>query len=614
MRDMKLNLQPKRTMAGMGAVLALAVPLGTFAGQAVQQGQQPTVQAAGRAVVADQTDGLIIKYRSTAGAAGVDAGTMMRPAGAAAARRGMNLQYARSTAVGAQVLQLDRSISMDEAYELAREIEAGDFNVEYAEPDRIVRPLFTPNDPVFPQQWHYFEAAGGINAPLAWDRARGAGVVVAVIDTGARPHADLAANLVPGFDFISSAARAGDGNGRDNDASDEGDFSVAGQCGAGSRASNSSWHGTHVAGTVAAVTNNASGVAGVAFNAKVQPLRVLGKCGGATSDIIDAIVWASGGIVAGAPANPTPARVINMSLGGGGACSRAEQAAINSARSRGTVVVVAAGNEAQNVANSSPANCNGVIAVAAVGRTGARASYSNFGAGVDIAAPGGDGRDGVISTVNAGRTTPAGDALAAFQGTSMAAPHVAGVAALMLSVNNALTPDQIEAAIKASARPVPAGVSCNQCGAGVVDARAAVDAAAGNAPPPPPPPAPAPVNVAEVEPNNLRANAQAINGNNVVVSGRLAANDVDLFRVTVAPGRTLTARLTPAATANFDAAIFNAAGNLIVRSSNGTGAADQVRVVNRGAAAATVFVRANFVSVTAGSANQQAYQLVLTQQ
>src|SRR5690606_35071991 len=161
--------------------------------------------------------------------------------------------------------------------------------------------------------------------------------------------------LVAGYDFISDASIAGDGNGRDSNPQDEGDWE---------NPYPSSWHGTHVAGTIAAVTNNAKGVAGVAFGARVQPVRVLGHGRGCTSDITDAIVWASGGTVSGVPANATPAEVINMSLGGGGYCSSTYQNAINSAVSRGTVVVVAAGNSNANVANFTPASCSNVIAVA----------------------------------------------------------------------------------------------------------------------------------------------------------------------------------------------------------------------------------------------------------
>ena len=155
--------------------------------------------------------------------------------------------------------------------------------------------------------------------PGAWDVATGTGVTVAVIDTGITAHPDLDANVLPGYDFVSDATAARDGNGRDANAQDQGDWYAAGECGQPT-AGNTSWHGTHVAGTVAAVTGNATGVAGVAPNAKVVPVRVLAKCGGSLSDIADAIVWASGGTVAGIPANANPAKVINMSLGGSGAC------------------------------------------------------------------------------------------------------------------------------------------------------------------------------------------------------------------------------------------------------------------------------------------------------
>ena len=245
--------------------------------------------------------------------------------------------------------------------------------------------------------------------------------------------------------LIAALPLAADGNGRDADPSDPGDATVAGQCGAGSGASNSSWHGTHVAGSIAAKTNN--GV-GVAFNAKIVPVRVLGKCGGYPSDIADAIIWASGGAVSGVPANANPARVINMSLGGGGACANTSQNAINSARSRGTVVVVAAGNSNADASGANPANCPGVVAVAATNRSGGRAYYSNYGAVVDVAAPGGDARTaggGILSTLNAGTTTPGADSYAFYQGTSMAAPHVAGVAALMLSKTPGLTPTRSRA-------------------------------------------------------------------------------------------------------------------------------------------------------------------------
>lgn len=251
--------------------------------------------------------------------------------------------------------------------------------MEYVEEDRLMQRFLTPNDTRYSEQWHYYESTGGLNLPSAWDITTGSGVTVAVVDTGYRPHIDLGSNVVSGYDFISDTFIANDGGGRDSDAQDPGDWNTAGQCPPDPNAYPSSWHGTHVAGTIAARSNNSSGVAGVAFGARVLPLRVLGRCGGYTSDIADAIVWASGGSVSGVPTNTNVARVINLSLGGEGPCGATTQNAINSARTRGSVIVVAAGNENQNASNSSPADCSGVITVASVNRSGGRAYYSNYG-------------------------------------------------------------------------------------------------------------------------------------------------------------------------------------------------------------------------------------------
>ncbi len=358
--------------------------------------------------------------------------------------------------------------------------------VASVEPDLIMTAQSEPNDPRYKDQWDYYEPTGGMNLPGAWDRADGTGVTVAVIDTGITKHADLNANILPGYDFISDATAARDGNGRDADPTDQGDWYAAGECGE-TTPSNSSWHGTHVAGTIAALSNNGLGVAGIAPKAKILPVRVLGKCGGRTSDIVDAITWASGGKVARVPANPTPAKVINMSLGGSGRCAAAYQKAINSAVSRGTTVVVAAGNSNADVANFTPASCNNTISVAASDREGNRAFYSNFGTLIDFTAPGGEVRnetdapgtrtkpqDGILSTLNAGTTIAGAETYQTYMGTSMAAPHVAGLAALMLS-RAALSPAQVESAIKAHVRPLP-GTCSGGCGAGLVDAAATVGA------------------------------------------------------------------------------------------------------------------------------------------
>ncbi|ASK95703.1 S8 family serine peptidase [Xanthomonas campestris pv. merremiae] len=386
----------------------------------------------------------------------------------AKAGKSLGLNSVRRLAVGPELVQADRALDRAEAETLMRQL-AADPNVQSVEVDQMLYPTLPPNDSRLSEQWAFGTTNAGLNIRPAWDKATGANVVVAVIDTGIVSHPDLDANILPGYDFISDATAARDGNGRDNNPADEGDRNSTSGC----ATSNSSWHGTHVAGTVAAVTNNTTGVAGTAFNAKVVPVRVLGRCGGSLSDIADAIIWASGGTVSGVPANPNAAEVINMSLGGGGTCSSTMQSAINGAVSRGTTVVVAAGNSAANVSGSLPANCANVIAVAATTSAGAKASYSNYGSGIDVSAPG----SGILSTLNSGTTTPGNASYASYNGTSMAAPHVAGVVALVQSVApTTLTPAAVETLLKNTARALP-GACSGGCGAGIVDADAAVTAA-----------------------------------------------------------------------------------------------------------------------------------------
>ena len=397
-------------------------------------------------------------------------------------------QYVRAMALSNHhVMRANKKLTADEAQQYMQEVIASG-NVEYIEIDQMLKPFATPNDPRYDDQWHYYEQAGGLNLPTAWDTATGSGVTVAVLDTGYRPHIDLNANILPGYDMISDTFVANDGGARDSDARDPGDAITANECGYTHGAQSSSWHGTHVAGTVAAVTNNGEGVAGVAYDAKVVPVRVLGKCGGLTSDIADGIIWASGGSVSGVPANANPADVINMSLGGSGSCSSTTQNAINQARNNGTVIVIAAGNDNDNANNYNPGNCNGVVNVASVGRNGGRAYYSNYGTSIDVAAPGGaqsfaNDSEGVLSTHNSGSSSPSSDSYHYSQGTSMAAPHVAGVAALIKQAKPNATPDQIESILKSTTRSFAA--SCNNCGTGIVDAAAAVAAASGTTPPPP---------------------------------------------------------------------------------------------------------------------------------
>jgi serine protease len=546
------------------------------------------------------TDRIIVKYRTTPDTA-TAAATQMRGTDLPAARFGVAMSRVRTTALGSQVLKLDRRISQAEATRLAADIAASDPNVEYAEPDRMMHKLFTPNDTRYNEQWHYFEATAGINAPAAWDKATGSGVVVGIVDTGYRPHADLSGQILQGYDFISDTFVSNDGNGRDSDASDPGDAISAGECGGGepTQSEPSSWHGTHVAGTIAAKTNNGSGVAGVAFNAKVVPARVLGKCGGYTSDIADAIIWVSGGSVSGVPANANPAKVINISLGGDGACDTTTQNAINSARSRGTSVIVAAGNENRDASLDSPANCSGVVTVASVNRSGGRSYFSNFGSSVEVAAPGGDIRvssaNGILSTLNAGSNAPGADSYAFYQGTSMATPHVVGVVALMLSAKPTLTPDQVTSILQSTARAFPA--TCSQCGSGIVNASAAVDAALGGG-------GGGGTTINETEPNNSRTAPQAIAAANTTVNGTMASSsDNDYFSLTLPAGKTLTATLTPNPASDYDLYVYNSNGTLIGSSERGTGQVDSVAVTNTGSSAFTRYVRVVYYSGGTGATN-----------
>jgi serine protease len=385
----------------------------------------------------------------------------------------------------AHVVKLDQPVTLSEARVIAERLMRNDSSVEFAEPDLLMRPTATtPTDPGYlDNQWHYFAPAGtnlgGANLPDAWDVTKGsASIIVAVIDTGYRPHADLG-TVLPGYDFITDPLISNDGGGRDSDAQDPGDWVAVGYCGTGKPAENSSWHGTHVAGTIAALMNNGIGGTGVAPNVKILPVRVLGKCGGMMSDIADGMRWAAGLAVPGVPVNPNPAHVLNMSVGGSGACSATYKSAVDNVVNAGKVLVAATGNEATYVIQ--PANCVGAIAVKAHGIDGADAGYSNAGTETAISAPGGNTLvdTKVYSLFNTGTTVPVADSYKAIQGTSMATPHVVGVVALMLSVKPSLTPAQVKSYLQSSARPHPAGTWCTTagiglCGSGLLDAAGAL--------------------------------------------------------------------------------------------------------------------------------------------
>ena len=409
-------------------------------------------------------------------------------------RAGVALKRERSGALGTHVLRLPKAVSGAEAQEITRSM-ASAKEIAFAEPNLRMKASVVPNDVSFSKEWFLVEPektnqgtkiAGAINAVGAWDITQGSSnVVVAVVDTGVLPHTELSGRLLPGYDFVSNLIDANDGSGRDANASDPGDWIATSELATYNETAPrvSTFHGTHVAGIIAASGNNGTGTAGVAWNTKILPVRVLGKGGGTTSDIADGIVWAAGGSVPGVPANPNPAKVINLSLGGDGNCLSTTQSAINFARSKGATVIVAAGNENEPTSGKQPANCQGVITVGAVGWTGAKASYSNYGSPITIAAPGGDTDGSIFSLGDSGRQAPVGDNTYVYKaGTSMATPAVSGVVALMLSVNPNLTPDDIKSILTftASSFPTVSGMtSCSTqlCGAGIVNALGAVRAA-----------------------------------------------------------------------------------------------------------------------------------------
>lgn len=383
---------------------------------------------------------------------------------------------------GILVIDLPAGMSAD----AARALLAAHPDVLYAEPDIRVQPALVPNDPQYlTNQWFLWDTYG-INAQTAWDSERGeAAIVVALLDTGILTHADLdAGRILPGYDFISSTTYSNDGTGWDADPSDPGDWVVNNECGAGEPAEDSSWHGLHLTGVVAATTDNAAGVAGINHVSRILPVRVLGKCGGSFSDIIAAMQWAAGLPVGGVPANANPAKVINLSFGGQQACTTAVQDAINQVVAAGAIVVAAAGNNnGTDVANIIPAGCNNVITVAGTTRAGALGSYSNLGSRVLVSAPGGGGAHAIRSIYNGGLTMPAGDAYADLQGTSMSSAVASGVVSLLLSVQPALTLGDVMFILQQTAQPFPAGGCVSGlCGSGIVDAAAAVQLAGTTAP------------------------------------------------------------------------------------------------------------------------------------
>ncbi len=557
----------RRFLMGAAVVAAaVAAPLGE---------RTPLAQTAPAATTATATARVIVKFRSDSPLLRKQAlsasGRQTLQAAALGQRIGIALDAGRGLTDRSHVV-VGRGLS---SRQLAARI-AAERDVEYAVADERKHIVEVPNDPLYAAgpavgsnsggpavgQWYLKPpgAAGdagntapaAINAQQAWDITRGsASVVVAVLDTGVRfDHPDLpqlGGNMLPGYDMVSPDSpgvftTASDGNGRDGDASDPGDFVTTAEATTACPKSNSSWHGTQTLGLIGALTNNNLGMASVSHGGvKMMPVRVLGKCGGFDSDIQAGMLWAAGAYTTaeltalGLPPNPTPARVLNMSLGGVAACGSYADivAKVNAA---GAVVVVSAGNSTGH-AVSSPANCAGAIGVAALRNVGDKVGFSDIGAEITISAPGGNCVNSgtgqqclypILTTSNAGTTTPVTGPSGAIYtgvfdpslGTSFSAPLVSGTVALMLSVNTGLTPAQVKTALKASARPfattggtISVGVNSTSptalspvllgakepaqcvaptatdqlecyctvatCGAGMLDAHAAVSTAAG---------------------------------------------------------------------------------------------------------------------------------------
>ncbi|MEW6684458.1 MAG: S8 family peptidase [Nitrospirota bacterium] len=367
------------------------------------------------------------------------------------------------------------SLSTDEAHQQTADAIATlkmEPSVKYAEPNGIRRPHLIPNDPAYSVglQWDL----SMINLPSAWELTTGnSSVIVAVLDTGIRSHADLNANVLnTGYNFVSNT-------------SDPIEPLTA----------LSSFHGTHVAGTIAAIGNNTVGMAGVAWNAKIMPIRVLSPTEGTDTAIINGMLYAAGLPNSSGTVPPQRANVINMSLGGEGACSQSYQDAINAIRNAGVVIVVAAGNDFESGNPvETPASCQGVITVGAVDPLGEKASYSGSQPYVFIAAPGGEMVDAIhAGTLSTWPVSNPGETAYKFeQGTSMAAPHIAGVVALMLSVNPSLTPSEVETILSSTADDLGAAGRDADFGWGLVNAGAAVAAAQGVGLPSIPVPYPSP--------------------------------------------------------------------------------------------------------------------------
>ncbi|HUQ51840.1 MAG TPA: S8 family serine peptidase, partial [Gammaproteobacteria bacterium] len=512
----------------MRCTLVVAALAGSFfaAGLVAQpvhmQEHNPALRAPRAAGAADEAPGIIVKFRSAAARGDAQLQAAADPV-SKLAKRGVAIRESRRLPAGLHVLRAERLPGESPAEQLARV--RADADVEFAEPDARRYPHALPNDPLYTGQWYLqnrSDAPSAIHAEAAWDAGVGnKGVVIAVLDTGVLfdhpdlKRAHLGGRLLPGYDFISNAAAANDGNGRDANPSDAGDWVTQPEANqgqfAGCDVSNSSWHGTRVAGIIGALTNNGEGVAGGSWSPWILPVRVLGKCGGLDSDIIEAMAWAGGIHVDGVPDNPYPAKIENMSLGGYGPCGAAYASVITELAARGVLVVASAGNEGGPV--GTPASCAQAAAVTGLRHVGTKVGFASLGPQIAVAAPGGNcvNTNGgpclfsIDTTYNTGTQAPAAHGYTnqtnVNVGTSFSAPIVSGIVGLMAGANGNLGAAQLRARLREGATApfprstdptipmchVPTGPNdlqaseCNcttsTCGAGMANAEGALAAA-----------------------------------------------------------------------------------------------------------------------------------------
>ena len=458
-----------------------------------------TLAAAGAAVAAEpprarargdeDVTRIIIGFRGRSVGSSPARADLQARIGELSARQAQTLKLARSVSERTHALWLERPLHGRELQRVLQRL-AADPSIEYAVPDKRRYRAAIPNDPLFNQtpetgQWWLttpnssFVAA--IDGPRAWDLTTGdPSIAVAVLDTGALfGHPDLGrvadgGKFLPGYDFVGGIGGAdgvkvaNDGDGRDADAGDPGDWISASDRSdplfSDCEASDSSWHGTHIAAIIGARSNNGSGVAGIGWNTPVLPVRVLGKCFGYDSDILAGMRWAAGLSVPGVPASARSARVLNVSLGSLGECTTPYRNVVDELRTNNVLVVAAAGNDGAR-AVASPGNCPGVVSVTALRHVGTKVGFANYGPGVTIAAPGGNcvnvgvGQPclyPIIAADNDGARQPGAMIYGGKLGTSFSTPMVAGVAALMLSRDPLLTNDEVIERLRLTSRVFPA--------------------------------------------------------------------------------------------------------------------------------------------------------------